>query len=64
MDGKEIYNHELVNDAIKRFIEEAHDMGMNMLELQKTCEAVAISCQNLIQDGLEVTLKEEAPSED
>lgn len=58
MDGQEIYNHELVKEAIGKFVEEAHAMGMNMLELQKTCEAVAMSCAVLIKEGMEKALEE------
>lgn len=64
MDGKEVYNHDMVLKLIRKFTRKASKMGANMLETQKACEAIAISCENLIREGLEKTyVKEETPSE-
>lgn len=64
MDGKELYDHELVQKGIHRFIDEAYEMGMNKLELQKVCEAIAFSCQASIAESMEEFYgKEETPDE-
>ena len=63
MDGKELYNHELTQNGISKIIEVANDMGMNMLELKKACDAISISCSKLIEEGFYEAYGE-APSED